>query len=162
MATFGITTTGGSTSALVTLSYFMRAQMGSVGGSCSSISWYMGSSAGSNVKMALYADSGTAPTTVLGNGTLAINTTTEFKTLTFSSPINLVANTWYWFAVQAETATTNVYYRTTTSTLAWRTGDNYSTFPIDNPTLNTSYTVRGYAAYGTYTTSTNGLLSMIF
>jgi hypothetical protein len=114
MATFGKnTTTGaGAVSAASGATFYMRIQMGAVSGTATSISWYTASTAGSNIKFALYADASTLPTTVLGSGTGSVSTTTGWNTINLSSSVAVTASTWYWIGVRAATATTNVYYAT--------------------------------------------------
>jgi hypothetical protein len=136
----------------------MRAQMGANSGDCTSLSWYIASSAGSNVKAALYADSATAPTTVLGSDEEAVNTTTEWKTFTLASSVAVTGSAWYWFAARAETATTNVYFATVAAADGGRigTGVSYATFPAASPSFTTAYTTRLYSAYATYTEAAAG------
>jgi hypothetical protein len=153
MATFGKnTTTGaGAVSAASGATFYMRIQMGAVSGTATSISWYTASTAGSNIKFALYADASTLPTTVLGSGTGSVSTTTGWNTINLSSSVAVTASTWYWIGVRAATATTNVYYATVAAANAGRSTTTYAAFPAASPTFNASYTTRDYAAYVTYT-----------
>lgn len=156
--TFGETGTGGNTSPISTNAYYIRAQMGANSGDCTSLSWYIASSAGSNVKAALYADASTLPTTVLGSVAQAVNTTTEWKTFTLSSSIAVTGSAWYWFAARAETATTNVYFATVAAADGGRTTSTipYADFPTTSPSFSAAYTTRLYSAYATYTEAAAG------
>ena len=151
--TFGETGTGGNTSPISTQGYYMQAQMGANSGTCTSLSWYIASSAGSNVKAALYADASTLPTTVLGSVAQAVNTTTEWKTFTLASSVAVTGSALYWFAARAETVTTNVYFATVGAANGGRiaTTVSYATFPAASPSFTTAYTTRLYSAYATYT-----------
>jgi hypothetical protein len=150
MSTFGSTTSGGSTSALATQAYYVQYQMGAVSGSSTSMSWYIASSAGSNLKFALYSDNAGAPGTVIASVTGSVGAATGWVTLNWATAVDVTANAYYWLAARAETATTSAYYRTGTFP-GGRVTVTYASFPADNPTFETSYTTRSYAAYVTYT-----------
>jgi hypothetical protein len=162
--TFGDSGTTGSTSSIGATGaiFAMRFQSGSdaAGASATTMSWYIASSAGSNLKFALYSDSGTAPTNVLASASGSIGIETKWVTLTFGTPYTLAASTWYWFAVLGDADTTNIYYADSTSLNAGKDVTfTYASFPV-NPFegLTTTYTVRLYHAYVTYTLASSQTL----
>jgi hypothetical protein len=156
MSTFGDANTTGSASDINAYGYYVQYQMGAVGGSCTSMSWYLNASSSINVKFALYADSGsTTPSTALATKTGVIPSGTAWLTLTWDSPVAVTGSALYWLSIRAEAAS-YAYYGALTPN-AGRVVVTYAAFPGASPTFNTTYTTRSYHAYCTYTETASGL-----
>jgi hypothetical protein len=68
-----------------------------VGGPLNSISIYTGT-AGVNVTATLWSDGTTSPSSLLATSAQVASVAGGWITLTFSSPVTLVEDTWYWLA----------------------------------------------------------------
>lgn len=92
-----------------------------------------------NIKAAIYASSGSAPTTPLGTATPVNNPAIGTVTLTFASPPSVTQGTQYYAALIADNSTGTFAYSTTQplgmSTLSSPVNTpTYATFPLTGPT----------------------------
>ena len=157
--TFGNTdTTAGSTAVISNPTGFVwgmqfTTSAGADGGSATSMTWKLSSSAGTNLKFALYGDSGDAPASLLASGTGSMGATAASITINFTTPYVLSGSTKYWMLGTGDTDTTLCTYTDTTSQNSGRrlAADGYTAFPSDPFSGFTStYTVRLYQVYTTY------------
>ena len=113
-------------------------------GTISSGSLSFGSGAGitANVKVALFANAGNTPTSVLATANVIANPAANVAaTVTFPSPATVTQGTQYWFGVITDTGAPGFWVRVNsgpTSTVALQGTTNspsYAAFPIANPVI---------------------------
>jgi hypothetical protein len=146
-ADFGYKTKGGSTSQASTSAYGSKFQI-TEDGTAQSITVYIKQVvAASNVKVAIY--NSTLALLAEGSGSVALGYD-DWKTITLISNPSLIANSYYWLMVMAETATCTIYYHTGTTNQGCYLGVTYANFPPNsmNPA---GYVSREYSIYCTYT-----------
>jgi hypothetical protein len=106
-------------------------------GTVNSISVSLGTGFTGNMKCALYASSGTAPTTVLGTATPINNPVTGANVFTFPTPVSVTKGTQYWVAVLSDVSS-GILSVGSGVTGGQQTSASYATFPVNNPPFNAS------------------------
>jgi hypothetical protein len=108
-----------------------------------------------NIKGVIYSDSGGAPNTLLATSAETVcdwTTPLQLRDLTFSSPIELNAGT-YWIGFIYESATSLLIRHVTGSTNQWAENADDYTDGASNPFGVPSYQAWALVVYATYTTS---------
>jgi hypothetical protein len=85
-----------------------------------------------NMKCTIFASSGTAPTTVLGNATPISNPVTGSSTFTFSTPVTVTRGTQYWIGFMSDTSS-GFWTTTSASSGVQQVSTSYAAFPTASP-----------------------------
>ncbi len=152
-STFGKTDEGG----MLWNPWFWREVRGSrfkapASGEIISISAYFSSvEANKDFSAGIYDDNNVAPNTLLGETpTITASTSASWHTFTFSTPVSITANNYYWLVVFDNTGTNwNFYYDTGIPNQAVRKSDSFPPLddPFGTPTTYENYNCSIYATY---------------
>lgn len=87
-----------------------------------------------NMKCAIYASSGSVPTTVLGTATPITNPVGGANNFTFGSPVSVTQGTQYWLAIEGDSGNGSWVVNASNSTGVVAT-TTYASFPASNPAV---------------------------
>ena len=108
------------------------------------------------MKCAIYANSGSAPTTVLGTATALGSIAVGTNAFTFGSPVSVTLGTQYWLAFESDTTGGN-WSQNNSNTVGIKATTAYASFPAANPTATTAQITVQCSL--TYTLSTNAMMT---
>jgi hypothetical protein len=130
--TISINTTSAIASATARYSSVTAAYDGTI----STAAVFLGTGYTGNLKAAIFASSGTAPTTVLGSANVVTNPAAGSNALTFGTPVAVAKGTQYWIGFSSDTSS-GTWNVGSASTGAQST-TSYASFPVASPTVTTS------------------------
>jgi hypothetical protein len=121
------TTTASVTAGTARYTPFLPVYDGTVG----TVTVSLGTGYTGNLKCAIFASSGTAPTSVLGSANVVVNPATGSNTITFSTPVSVTKGAQFWLGFNSDTSSGTWNVSSSgglTSTTA------YASFPSASPT----------------------------
>ncbi len=131
-------------------------------GSVSTISVYIAAgSAANRIVVGLYAGTATAPTTLLGQGSLSAPVAGQWNTVPLTTPAAVTSGTSYWIALLSPAAAGAVVFRDKSGGTRSVTSSSKSLTTLPTAwTSGTAYTDSPLAAYGATAASPNPILSV--
>ena len=121
-----------------------------VSGTVSTVTVPVAAASTANIKCAIYASSGGAPTTVLGTATPIAAPGIGTATFTFGTPVSVTQGTQYWVAYNADT--TSGSFGASVTSIGVGGVITYASFPANNPT---GLSALAAAAFTVYITGTS-------